>query len=58
MKEDASQVNNVTVYCVYQTDPSAGQSMVAGEYYNTIGTMKAGETKNGNIQESYQRQVI
>lgn len=45
MKEDASQVNNVTVYCVYQTDPSAGQSMVVGEYYNTIGTMKAGETK-------------
>lgn len=45
MKDNASQVNNITVYCVYQTDPSAGQSMVSGEYYKTIGTMKAGETK-------------
>lgn len=45
MKENASTVNNVSVYCVYQTDPTKGQSMVAGEYMNTIGTMKAGETK-------------
>lgn len=63
MKENASQVNNVTVYCVYQTDPSAGQSMVAGEYYNTIGTMKAGETKTATFRnltsgKSYKIYVI
>ena len=63
MKEDASQVNNVTVYCVYQTDPSAGQSMVVGEYYNTIGTMKAGETKTATFRnltsgKSYKIYVI
>lgn len=46
MKENANTVNNVSVYCVYQTDPTKGQSMVAGEYVNTIGTIKAGETKN------------
>lgn len=46
MKENANTVNNVSVYCVYQTDPTEGQSMVAGEYVNTIGTMKAGETKS------------
>lgn len=45
MKEDANTVNNVDVYCVYQTDPTKGQSMVTGEYVNTIGTIKAGETK-------------
>lgn len=45
MKETANTVNNVSVYCVYQTDPTKGDSMVAGEYFNTIGTMKAGETK-------------
>ena len=49
MKDDASQVNNVTVYCVYQTDPSKGQTMVSGEYYKTIGTMKAGETKTATF---------
>lgn len=45
MKENANTVNNVAVYCVYQTDPTKGESMVAGEYMNTIGTIKAGETK-------------
>lgn len=45
MKENANTVENVAVYCVYQTDPTKGQSMVVGEYMNTIGTMKAGETK-------------
>ena len=49
LKDDASQVNNVTVYCVYQTDPSKGQTMVSGEYYKTIGTMKAGETKTATF---------
>lgn len=45
MKYNATTVKNVAVYCVYQTDPSKGQSMVAGEYMNTVGTMNAGETK-------------
>ena len=45
MKENANTVNNVAVYCVYQTDPTKGQSMIAGEYMNKIGTIKAGETK-------------
>lgn len=45
MKDNATTVKNVVVYCVYQTDPSKGQSMVAGEYMNTVGTMNAGETK-------------
>lgn len=45
MKDNATTVKNVAVYCVYQTDPSKGQSMVAGEYVNTVGTMNAGETK-------------
>ena len=45
MKENANTVNNVSVYCVYQTDPTKGQSIVTGEYVNTIGTIKAGETK-------------
>lgn len=46
MKENANTVNNVSVYCVYQTDPTKGQSMVTGEHVNTIGTIKAGETKS------------
>lgn len=45
MKDNATTVKNVAVYCVYQTDPTKGQSMVVGEYMNKIGTMKAGETK-------------
>lgn len=45
MKDNATTVKNVAVYCVYQTDPSKGQSMAAGEYVNTVGTMNAGETK-------------
>ena len=45
MKNNATTVKNVAVYCVYQTDPSKGQSMVVGEYMNTVGTMNAGETK-------------
>lgn len=45
MKENANTVKDVAVYCVYQTDPTKGQSMVVGEYMNKIGTMKAGETK-------------
>lgn len=45
MNDNATTVKNVAVYCVYQTDPSKGQSMVSGEYYNTIETMNAGETK-------------
>lgn len=61
--KDASQVNNVTVYCVYQTDPSVGQSMVTGEYYNAIGMMKAGETKTATFRnltsgKSYKIYVI
>lgn len=63
MKENANTVNNVSVYCVYQTDPTKGQSMVAGEYVNTIGTIKAGETKtttfkNLTIGKSYKIYVI
>lgn len=63
MKENANTVNNVAVYCVYQTDPTKGQSMVAGEYMNTIGTMKAGETKtttfkNITSDKSYKLYVI
>lgn len=63
LKDNASQVNNVTVYFVYQTDPSAGQSMMAGEYYDTIGTMKAGETKTATFRnltsgKSYKIYVI
>ncbi len=45
LKDNATTVKNVAVYCVYQTDPSKGQSMVVGEYMNTVGTMNAGETK-------------
>lgn len=45
MNKYASQVNNVTVYCVYRTDPSLNQSMVLGEYFYDIGTMNAGETR-------------
>lgn len=45
MKENANTVNNVSIYCVYQTDPTKGQSMVIGEYVNSIRTIKAGETK-------------
>ena len=45
MKDNATTVKNVAVYCVYQTDPTKGQSMLVGEYVNTIGTMNAGETK-------------
>lgn len=45
LKDNATTVKNVAVYCVYQTDPSKGQSMVAGEYMNTVGIMNAGETK-------------
>lgn len=45
LKDNASTVRNITVYCVYQTDPSKGQSLVSGEYYKTIGTMNAGESK-------------
>lgn len=44
-KDNATTVKNVAVYCVYQTDPSKGQAMASGEYYETIGTMNAGETK-------------
>ena len=63
LKDNASQVNNVTVYCVYETDPSAGQNMVTGEYYETIGTMKAGETKTATFRnltsgKSYKIYVI
>ena len=63
MKENANTVNNVAVYCVYQTDPTKGQSMVAGEYMNTIGTMKAGETKTTTFKnltsgKSYKLYVI
>lgn len=63
MKENANTVNNVSVYCVYQTDPTKGQSMVAGEYMNNIGTIKAGETKtttfkNITSDKSYKIYVI
>lgn len=63
MKDNATTVKNVAVYCVYQTDPSAGQSMVTGEYYNTIGTMNAGETKTATFRnltsgKSYKIYVI
>ena len=63
MKENANTVNNVAVYCVYQTDPTKGQSMVAGEYMNTIGTIKAGETKSTTFRnltsgKSYKLYVI
>ena len=63
MKENANTVNNVAVYCVYQTDPTKGQSMVAGEYMNTIGTIKAGETKTTTFRnltsgKSYKIYVI
>ena len=63
MKENANTVNNVTVYCVYQTDPTKGQSMVAGEYMTTIGTMNAGETKTATFKnlttgKSYKIYVI
>ena len=63
LKDNANQVNNVTVYCVYQTDPSAGQSMVTGEYYYSIGTMNAGETKTATFRnltsgKSYKIYVI
>lgn len=63
MKENANTVNNVVVYCVYQTDPTKGQSMVVGEYMNTIGTIKAGETKtttfkNITSDKSYKIYVI
>lgn len=49
MKENANTVKDVAVFCVYQTDPTKGQSMVVGEYMNTIGTMKAGETKTATF---------
>lgn len=63
MKENADTVNNVSVYCVYQTDPTKGQSMVTGEYVNTIATMKAGETKTTTFKnltsgKSYKIYVI
>ena len=63
MKENANTVNNVAVYCVYQTDPTKGQSMVAGEYMNTIDTIKAGETKTTTFRnltsgKSYKIYVI
>ena len=63
IKENANTVNNVAVYCVYQTDPTKGQSMVAGEYMNTIGTIKAGETKTTTFRnltsgKSYKIYVI
>lgn len=45
MKNNATTVRNVAVYCVYRTDPSKGQDMASGEYYEIIGTMNAGETK-------------
>lgn len=45
MKDDAATVKNVAVYCVYQTDPSKGESMVEGEFMNSVGTINAGETK-------------
>ena len=63
MKDNATTVKDVTVYCVYQTDPSKGQAMVVGEYYNTIGTMNAGETKTATFRnltsgKSYKIYVI
>lgn len=63
MKENANTVEDVAVYCVYQTDPTKGQSMVVGEYMNTIGTMKAGETKMATFRnltsgKSYKIYVI
>lgn len=63
MKDDATTVENVAVYCVYQTDPTKGQSMVAGEYMKTVGTMNAGETKLVNFtnltsEKSYKIYVI
>lgn len=63
MKENANTVNDVAVYCVYQTDPTKGQSMVVGEYMNTIGTMNAGETKTTTFRnlttgKSYKIYVI
>ena len=63
MKDNATTVKNVAVYCVYQTDPSKGQAMVSGEYYETIGTMNAGETKTATFRnltsgKSYKIYVI
>lgn len=63
MKNNADTVKNVAVYCVYQTDPSKGQAMVSGEYYETIGTMNAGETKTATFRnltsgKSYKIYVI
>lgn len=63
MKDNANTVQNVAVYCVYQTDPSKGQSMVTEEYMSTVGIMNAGETKTvsfSNLKsgESYKIYVI
>lgn len=63
MKENANTVDNVAVYCVYQTDPTKGQTIVTGEFMHTIGTIKAGETKtttfrNLAIDKSYKLYVI
>lgn len=63
MKENANTVNDVAVYCVYQTDPTKGQTMVLGEYMNTIGTITAGETKTTTFRnltsgKSYKIYVI
>lgn len=63
MKDNATTVKDVTVYCVYQTDPSKGQAIIVGEYYNTIGTMNAGETKTATFRnltsgKSYKIYVI
>ena len=40
-----SEVTNVVVYCVYQTDPSKGGSFVEGETYKRIDRIGANETK-------------
>lgn len=45
MKDNATTVENVAVYCVYKTIPSKGESMVAGEFMKIVGTINAGETK-------------
>lgn len=63
MNENANTVNNVSVCCVYQTDPTKGQNMVVGEYTKKIGTMKAGETKTATFRnltsgKSYKIYVI
>lgn len=46
---ETGQAANIGIYCCYQSNPTKGQAMLSGEYYNKIARIGFGETKIVNF---------